>query len=106
LVQTNPQPIIIENVGIIDYFEGSGFISAYFDSTDLVPDFKYNFSVLCYDELNNETSQYITEITPTNKNLGDYVLPRTIYFKEGATAFVLLVLLLSILVYVIRVVRK
>lgn len=104
LIQANPDRMNVDAIGIIDYFAISRGGTVSFTSQDIVPNFKYNFSVSC--NAGNTTSTFKAEVTPVDRMMEDIVVPKAIYIKNSAYALILLILLVSLAIIIYRMVNK
>ncbi len=103
IIQTNPKPEYVEQIGLVDYFtaqpENSQYqtVSVYFDNKDLINNELVTFGVRC----NSEVLYYVFEmnVTPQYKRLSDNVMNRTIWVKENI--YFIIILLLGIFVLIV-----
>ena len=93
IIQTNPKPEYVDQIGLVDYFtaqpENSEYqtVSVYFDSKDLIHNEMVTFGVRCNSQV--VYYDFSMNVTPQFKELSRTVGDRTIWLGENASFIIL-----------------
>jgi len=77
ILHVYPVPVMVEDIGMIDYFEGTGSIAIEFGKEDLYEGYNYTFGVLCSSTSNNKIEKFNTSVVPVYSEL------RTVPYKAN-----------------------